>query len=76
MIGKLVQRQNNEQSFSKTQALAKRYYEQKDLEAQEELKEVEGEIDKVVAELYGISDDELEEVRKTLGVLKGEDVVR
>jgi len=52
-------------------ALAKRYYEQKDLEAQEELKEVEEEIDKIVAELYGITDEELEEVRKTLGVLKG-----
>jgi hypothetical protein len=53
-------------------ALAKGYYELKDLEAQEELKEVEGEIDKIVAELYGITDEELEEVKKTLGVLKGE----
>jgi len=44
------------------------------LEAQKELKEVEEEIDKAVAGLYGITDDELEEVRKTLGVLKGEDV--
>ena len=57
-------------------ALAKRYYEQKDLEAQEELKEVEGEIDKIVAELYGITDEELEEVRKALRVLKGEIVKR
>ena len=54
--------------------LAKRYYEQNDLEAREELKEVEEEIDKVVAGLYGITDEELEEVRKALGVLKGEDV--
>ena len=53
--------------------LAKRYYEVKDLEAQEELKEVEEEIDKIVAGLYGITDDELEVVRKTLRVLKGED---
>jgi hypothetical protein len=30
------------------------------------LKEVEGEIDKVVAELYGITDEELEEVRKII----------
>jgi hypothetical protein len=44
------------------------------LEAREELKEVEEEIDKTVAGLYGITDDELEEVRKTLGVLKGEDI--
>ena len=54
-------------------ALAKRYYEQKDLEAQEELKEMEEGIDKIVAKLYGITEEELEEVRKTLRVLKGED---
>jgi len=46
------------------------------LQAREELKEVEDEIDKVVAELYGITDEELEEVRKTLRVLRGEDVER
>ena len=44
---------------------------QKDLEAQEELKEVEEEIDKIAAELYGITDDELEVVKKTLRVLRG-----
>ncbi|MEA2065695.1 MAG: N-6 DNA methylase [Thermotogota bacterium] len=54
--------------------LAKRYYELNDLEAQEELKEEEGEIDEIVAELYGITDEELKEVKKTLRVLKGEDV--
>ncbi|MCW7073796.1 MAG: BREX-1 system adenine-specific DNA-methyltransferase PglX [Methanophagales archaeon] len=42
------------------------------MEAREELKEVEGEIDKIVAGLYGITDKELEEVKKTLGVLRGE----
>ncbi|MBL7117804.1 MAG: hypothetical protein ISS94_03350 [Candidatus Syntrophoarchaeum sp.] len=56
--------------------LAKRYYEQNDLEVQEEIKEVEGEIDKTVAGLYGITGEELKEVRKTLRVLKGEDVER
>ena len=76
MIGKLAQRSNNEESFSKTQALAKRYYEQKDLEAQEELREAEEEIDEIVAKLYGITDEELEEVRKTVGVLKGGDIER
>ncbi|MEA3344004.1 MAG: hypothetical protein U9Q92_07635 [archaeon] len=60
----------------KAHALAKRYYEQKDLEAREELKEVERGIDKTVAGLYGITDEELEEVRKTLRVLKGEDTER
>jgi len=44
------------------------------LEAREGLKDVEGEIDKIVAGLYGITDEELEEVKKTLRVLKGEDV--
>jgi len=57
----------------KAHALAKRYYELNDLEAREELKEVEEEIDKIVAELYGITDEELTEVRKTLRVLKGGD---
>jgi hypothetical protein len=51
----------------KAHGLAKRDYEGKELEAREELKEEEVEIDKVVAGLYGITDDELEEVRKTLG---------
>jgi hypothetical protein len=52
-------------------ALAKRYYEKKDLQEQEELKEVEEGIDKVVAGLYGITEEELVEVKKTLRVLKG-----
>jgi hypothetical protein len=56
--------------------LAKRYYKQNDLEAREELKGVEEEIDKVVAGLYGITDEELEEVRKALRSLRGEDVER
>jgi len=56
--------------------LAKRYYEQKDLEAREDLGKVEEEIDKTVAGLYGITYDELEEVKKTLRVLRGEDVER
>ena len=56
----------------KAHGLAKQYYEQKDLEAREELKEVEEEVDKAIAGLYEIADEELEEVRKTLGVLKGE----
>ena len=60
----------------KAHALAKRYYEQDDLEAREGLKEVEEEIDKTAAGLYGITDEELEEVRKMLGILRGEDVER
>jgi hypothetical protein len=57
----------------KAHELAKKYYEQNDLQAQKELKGVEEEIDKVVAELYGITDEELEEVKKTLRVLKGDE---
>ncbi|MCW3137971.1 MAG: hypothetical protein N2V76_06045 [Methanophagales archaeon] len=40
------------------------------------MKEVKGKIDKAVVGLYGITDKELEEVRRTLGVLKGEGVAR
>jgi len=34
---------------------------------------VEEEVDRAVAGLYGITDEELEEVRKALRVLKGEE---
>lgn len=37
---------------------------------------MEEEIDKTVTGLYGITDEELEEVKKALRVLKGEDVER
>jgi len=60
----------------KAHVLAKRYYEQKGLEAREELKEMEGEIDKAVTKLYGITDEKLEEVKKAVKVLKGEIVER
>jgi len=39
----------------------------------EELKEVEGDVDKIGAKLDGIADEELEEVKETLRILKGED---
>ena len=76
-IPKYVKGNESHQEISelskKAHGLAKQYYEQKDLQAQEELREVEEEIDKVVAEVYGITDEELEEVRKALSVLKGEE---
>ena len=79
-IPKYVKGNESHQEISelskKAHGLAKRYYEQKDLEAREGLKEVEGEIDKAVAGLYGVTDEELGEVRKALRVLKGEDVER
>jgi hypothetical protein len=46
------------------------------LEARDEIKEIEEEIDKVVAELYGITDGGLAEVKKTLEVLKRENIER
>ena len=55
----------------KAHKLAKKYYEQKDLLAQEELKEVEREIDKTVARLYGINHEELREVKKILKIFQG-----
>ncbi|MCK4734840.1 MAG: N-6 DNA methylase [Methanophagales archaeon] len=58
----------------KAHALAKRYYELNDLEAREKLKEAEEEIDRAVTGLYGITDEELEEVKKAVKVLKGENV--
>jgi hypothetical protein len=42
----------------------------------EELEEVEEEIDKIVAGLYRITDEVLDEVRRTLEVLKRGDVER
>jgi methylase of polypeptide subunit release factors len=54
----------------KAHELAKKYYEQNDLVAQAELKKVEEEIDKTVAKLYGITDEELEEIKKTMKILK------
>jgi hypothetical protein len=50
----------------KAHGLAKRYYKQKELEAREELKGVEEELDKIVAGLYGVTDEELEEVREII----------
>ena len=44
------------------------------MEAQEELKEVEEGIDKIVTELYGITSEELKEVKKMLRVFRGEEV--
>ncbi|MGC9086432.1 MAG: Eco57I restriction-modification methylase domain-containing protein [Thermoproteota archaeon] len=58
----------------KAHELAKKYYEQNDLVAQDELKKVEEEIDKAVAELYSLSDEELKEIKECLAILKGEEV--
>ncbi|MGD0549269.1 MAG: N-6 DNA methylase [Candidatus Bathyarchaeia archaeon] len=49
--------------------IARRYYERQDSAAQDELRRVEDEIDKTCATLYEISNDELDEIRKTLRIL-------
>jgi hypothetical protein len=54
----------------KAHELAKKYYEQNDEDAKKELEKIEEEIDKTVAEIYGITDEELEEIKKTLKILK------
>jgi hypothetical protein len=40
----------------------------------QELAQIEGEIDKTVAKLYGINDDELTEIKNTLKLLEGEEI--
>lgn len=50
--------------------LAKKYYEQGDPVAHAQLKKVDEEINKIVAKLYKVTDRELEEVNKTLRILK------
>jgi len=54
--------------------LAKRYYELNDLVAKEKLEQVQKEIDKTVAELYGLTNEELEEIEKSLKFFSGEEV--
>ena len=58
----------------KAHELAKKYYEQDDLVAQDELKRVEEEIDKTVCQLYGLTDEKLKEIKKCLAILRGEEV--
>ncbi|HEC76568.1 MAG TPA: hypothetical protein ENI33_04840 [Thermoplasmatales archaeon] len=50
--------------------MAKKIYEEGREDLKEDLKRIEEEIDKIVAELYGITDEELKEIRKCLMILK------
>ena len=45
-------------------------YSEGDGSALQQIKEIEAEIDAAVARVYGISSEELEEIRKTLAILK------
>jgi hypothetical protein len=63
--GKSDQQHRKLSSLSKkAHDLAKKFYEENNLEAQEELKDMVEEIDRIVAEVYGITDDELKEVKR------------
>jgi hypothetical protein len=59
---------------SKAHLLASRYYGEGDMKAYEELSKVEDEIDKHVAQLYNINDEELKEIKRCLAMLEGEEM--
>jgi hypothetical protein len=59
---------------SKAHLLASRYYGEGDVKAYEELSKVEDEIDKHVAQLYNINDEELKEIKRCLAMLEGEEI--
>jgi SAM-dependent methyltransferase len=50
--------------------LATKYYEKNDEVAREELGKVQDQVDEACAHLYGISDEELEEIKRTLQILR------
>jgi len=58
------------QLSQKAHEIAKKIYEENREDLKEDLKKTEEEIDKTVAELYGITDEELKEIRKCLMILK------
>jgi len=54
----------------KAHEIAKEIYERKREELKPELEKIENEIDQLVAQLYGITDEELNEIKKCLRILK------
>jgi len=58
------------QLSQKAHEISKKIYDEHREDLKEDLKKIEEEIDKTVAELYGITDDELKEIRKCLMILK------
>lgn len=58
------------QFSQKAHEITKKIYEENREDLRENLKKIEEEIDKTVAELYGITDDELKEIKKCLIILK------
>jgi hypothetical protein len=59
---------------SKAHLLASKYYGVSDMKAYEELSKVEDGIDKCVAQLYNINDEELKEIKRCLAMLEGEEM--
>jgi len=57
----------------KAHELAKKYHEENETIAQEELERIEEDVDKAAARIYGLTDEELEEVKKSLAILRGEE---
>ncbi|MDF2958159.1 MAG: Type I restriction-modification system [Candidatus Alkanophagales archaeon MCA70_species_1] len=58
------------QLSQKAHEIAKKIYEENREDLKEDLKKIEEEIDKTVAKLYEITDEELKEIRKCLMILK------
>jgi type I restriction-modification system DNA methylase subunit len=56
----------------KAHEIAKKIYKEKKDNFKPELQKIEEEIDNLVAQLYGITDEELEEIKNCLKILKGE----
>jgi hypothetical protein len=56
--------------------IAKKIYEENREDLKEGLSKIEEEIDKTVAQLYGITDEELEEIRKCLAILKEGEIAK
>jgi methionine-rich copper-binding protein CopC len=79
-IAKVIKIQKFDQSNSlheilsqlsyKAHEIAKKIYEENREDLKEDLSKIEEEIDKTVAQLYGITDEELDEIRKCLAILK------
>ncbi|MCD6411014.1 MAG: hypothetical protein J7L20_01100 [Thermoplasmata archaeon] len=58
------------QLSQRSHEIAKKIYEENREDLKEDLKKIEEEIDKTVANLYGVTDEELKEIRKCLTILK------
>jgi len=55
-------------------SLSKKAHQLAQRNREDELEKIEEEIDRYVAQLYGITDEELEEIKRSLAILEGEEV--